>query len=244
MDNQTRIWEGYKQFKTLAYVVRSGFGYYGVYPIHPDDLKPRQGRKALPESDLEHVAGMMKLIRLISWYYPEIIPKERLDDYLYGAEIHEMGEVITGDIPDDGTRNEHDKDFLETVEIRRYLSKCAPNEEMGRGMQIYKEMRDKNTEFGRALYFIDKLEAILQGIYYESIGHPGRISFKQNNYGQLSKREKNQREYTNSDRMVDAWSHGFLAKAESLKFEHTDEFFAIILAAIREVRGRPFSWID
>lgn len=244
MDNcNKKIWIGYKNFKDLAYVVRSGFGYYGIYPINPDEMKPKKGRKPLPESDLEHVAGMIHLARLISWYYPEIIPKEKLDDYLFGATIHEMGELLTGDTMDDGERNEQHKDFLETLEIRTYLRQCAPTEEYSRGLKIYEEMRDKKTDFGKTLYFIDKLEACLQAIYYEAMGAPGRISKKEYFYGSISNRDKREREYTGSDKIADTWSHLFVRKAEKLEFKFVNEFLDILETAIQDVRGVSFSWI-
>ena len=245
MDNRNKkIWIGYKNFKSLAYVVRSGFGYYGIYPIHPEDLKPKKGRKPLPESDLEHVAGMIHLARLISWYYPEIIPKDQLDDFIFGAEIHEIGELLTGDTIDDGERNEEDKGILETLEIRTYLRDCAPSEELSRGLLIFEEMRDKKTDFGKTLYFLDKIEAILQTIYYESLGYPGRLSYKENHYGSVSKRDKREREFTGSDKIADNWAYGFVKKAEQLDFKFTHEFFEIMQTAVQDVRGRPFSWID
>lgn len=244
LNNYQKIWKGYYQFKSLAYVVRAGFGYTGIYPIYPNDLKPDKNRKPLPESDLEHVAGMIKLVRLISWYFPEIIPKEQLDDFLFGAELHEMGELLTGDIIDDGVRNENDKDFLEAIEIREYLRNYAPEEEYSRGIKIFKEMQEKKTVFGQTLYFIDKLEANLQAVYYESLGHPGRLSYKEKHYGPLSNRDKRQRNFTGSDKIVDNWTYGFVEKMEKLHFKFAKEFYEIMSAAVQEVRKKPFSWID
>lgn len=244
MDNYQKIWRGYSQFKSLAYVVRTGFGYSGVYSIYPNELKPGKNRKPLPESDLEHVAGMMKLIRLISWYFPDIIPKEQLDDFLFGAEIHEMGELLTGDIMDDGARNENDKNFIEMVEIREYLRNYAPEEEYSRGLKLFKEMQEKKTDFGLTLYFIDKLEANLQAIYYELLGRPGRLSYKEKNYGPLSDRDKRQRNFTGSDKITDNWAYGLIEKMEKAHFKYAKEFYEIMSAAIQETRKAPFSWID
>ncbi len=244
MDANKTIWEGFKEYKKLAYVVRTGFGYCGIYPINPDELKPKKGRKPLPESDLEHIAGMQMLIRLFSWHYPEIVPKDQLDDFIFGAQIHEMGEITTGDTVDDGARDEVKKEVFETFEIRNYLHLTAPKEEAERGIRIFKEMQDKETDFGKTLFFFDKLEAVLQTIFYESMGYPGRLSYKENHYGGISERDKRQRDFTGSDRIADTWSYGFSRRVDKLNFQHADVFKAVVHAAIIDVRKKPFSWID
>ena len=237
------VWKAFSEYKDLELVTRAGFGVCGAYPF---DLKNAvwRGDGPLPaESDLEHTAGVMKLARLVSWKYPEVIPKEKLDDYLFGAEIHEIGERLTGDILDDGTRDSRRKDIEETIDVEAYLSLYAPSLEHERGMRLFKEFRDKSTEFGRTLYCLDKTEAILQGLFYESKKYPCLLRYKQENFGGISDKDKNSIEAVGSDNIVDCWSYGLYKKAGE-KFEHIDVFLEIIQSAVFVVRSTGLTWVE
>lgn len=237
-----QVWLTYKEYKDLELVTRAGFGVCGAYPFDPNNAVWKEGNSLPPESDLEHTAGVMKLVRLIHWNYPDIIPSEKLDDYLFGAEIHEMGERLTGDILDDGTRNEKQKDAEETIEIMAHLHRFAPDEEYIRGMQIYSEFRDKSTEFGRILYCIDKTDAILQALFFELKGQPCLLRYKEENFGGISNKDKQNIEKVCSDNIVDCWSYGLYEKAQHDKYEHIDIFMEIIQSAVYAVRGEPLLW--
>lgn len=238
MSKELKVWQAYREFKELGRVVRGGLGSCGIYPWSPSYPTWQPDHPLPPESDLEHTAGMMKLARLISWYYPEVIGKALLDDFIFGAEIHEMGERTSGDILDDGTRNDAEKDALETKIIETYLN-LAPEPERLRGIRIFGEMRDKTTEFGRTLYCLDKTEAILQAIFYERSGHPGRLDYKLKTFGSLSERDRHSIAAVNTDNISDCWAHAFAERAEREHFEHRAIFLGIIHAAIKETRGVP-----
>lgn len=225
------IWQAYSEFKRLGFVTRSGFGLYGIYPYGEEErsLTPKR------ESDLEHTAGMQNLIRLISFSFPEIIPVTQLHDYLFGAELHEIGEIETGDIPDDGNRNENEKDRIEMLKIKDYLSKL-PEPYRSQGELIFEEFQKRNTTFGQILYCIDKTEAILQGLVYEKHGHPGILK----NKPIVSVSDRIYAKKTDSTSLVDIFALSFFIKSK----DYTDVLFfsKLIETAITDVRGHSFTW--
>lgn len=228
-DNLLSVWESYSNFKSLSTVIRSGFGLYGIYPYNPSDKSPK------PESDLEHTAGMVILIQLLSIYFPEIIPKTQLNDYIFGAEIHELGEILTGDIPDDGNRNEQEKDCIEKQAISNFLSNL-PEPYRSKGELLFEDFQKRSTTFGQILYCIDKTEAVLQGLVYEKSGHPGLLTFKTN----CSPADKEYAKKTSSNNLVDIFALSFFEKAKN--YTNAIFFAKLIDVAVRNVRGRPFVW--
>lgn len=239
------VWQSYRNYKMLAFVPRAGYGSCGIYPYDFDHRKWEAGDEIVrPESDLEHTAGIMHLARAISWHYPEIIPPEQLGDFLFGAEIHELGELIEGDTLDDGTRNDEEKDFFEGNEIRKFLYKYAEYNDYRRGLELYEQMRDKNTEFGQTLYFLDKLEAVLQAGLYESLGHPGLLSEKKRLFGSMSKRDEKYSAAVKSDNIFDTWAYILVVKMKELDYKYANIFASIVTEAAIDIRKKPFSWIE
>ena len=231
IDKFLQLWQAYSEFKQLGFVTRSGFGLYGIYPYGDEEKSITPKR----ESDLEHTAGMQNLIRLIHFFFPEIIPDTQLHDYLFGAELHELGEIATGDIPDDGNRNEREKDRIERLKIRNYLSKL-PEPYRSQGELIFDEFQKRNTSFGQILYCIDKTEAILQGLVYENHGRPGILK----NKPIVSTNDIIYAQKTNSFSLVDIFALSFFEKAK----EYTNIVFfgKLIKTATIDVRGMPFEW--
>lgn len=236
-----RIWEGYKEFKQLRNITRSGFGLCGIYPLEENEEKLENGQ-SLPESDLEHIAGMMNLVFLISMHYPSIIPKEELSDYLIGAMIHEIGELETGDIPDDGIRDEKKKLAIEQGIVCGYLRNSIPSTQVCNFYDIFEDMNEYRTVRGRTLHFLDKLEAVLQALIYEAEGNPGHTTHRKEKYGIYSRKDAQQMENTETDVITDNWAWSLFDSMRQKNYEFAEVIREIVNQAVKDVRGKYFDW--
>ena len=234
----SNIWQAYYQAKNgQTTTIRSGYGLYGIYPF--DMSKPFDYSRS--ESDAEHVIGTEFLARPLAEYFPEIIPYCEQSDYLDMLRLHEMGENVLGDIPDNGNRDETAKDEAEFAYLSMYL-KFYPEAYRSKMLIIFKEMQTKATERGRTLYCIDKTEAILQNLIYERQGRGGDLNKRLTFITEPTTRDKWEYEMTGSSKPADMWSFAFFKKCED--YEHIKVFRDIIVLAAREIRGELFNWLD
>ena len=197
------IWEKYVKFKAgLSAVPRTGFYLAGCYP------KPENKFFDITrgESDLEHVAGTVFLTKLIVDFFPEIIPFWQYGDYVSVLLLHEIGEIETGDIPDDGTRDNEKKDAEEFESLAEYLTGFQSKN----SLNIFRELQQRSRIRGENLYMIDKLDAIFQGLIFEMNGHGGTLGVKKTVVGTLSERDRKLSEMVGTGDLVDIFAASFL----------------------------------
>lgn len=238
-----KVWQLYKTAKEgQTTTIRSGCGLHGIYPYdknHPHDF-------TRSESDAEHVFGCIILAMNIMEVFPYLIPVERRYKVIQCLAVHELGENDTGDVPDDGTRDDAKKDADEFEYVREYLSHWGLDSmESANAQQIlkvFREMQEKSTELGRFIYCVDKTEAILQNLIYETEGRTGSFEVKKKFVKEMSERDRMEVEATKSDKVADNWAYGFYIRYRNL--EYFDIFFSIIRAAAKDVRGEDFKWLD
>lgn len=234
----SNIWQAYYQAKNgQTTTIRSGYGLYGIYPF--DMSKPFDFSRS--ESDAEHVFGTEFLAKPLAEYFPEIIPYGEQLDYLDMLRLHEMGENVLGDWPDNGNRDEKAKDQAEFAYLSTYL-KFYPDAYRDKMLIIFKEMQTKATERGRTLYCLDKTEAILQNLIYEAQGRGGDLDKRLTFIAESTTRDQWEYEMTGSTKPADMWSFGFFKKCA--EYEHIKVFKDIIIAAALDIRGEPFAWLD
>lgn len=231
-----KIWQTYKFYKAESHVVRSGFGLYGIYAY--DRLVPFVINK--PESDLEHSAGVAMLIHLLAIFCPELIPPAELASFMLAAEAHEIGEVLIGDIPDDGQRDEALKIKQEKAAVAKF-AEALPEVVRADLLKFFDEFDDKSSKRGRILYCADKIEAVLQGLLYESKGLVGDIRCKEH-IVKLSEQDQRGVAKSGSFRLADIWAVHFVEKVR--KYPEAEIFLEILDVAVHDVRGEGFAWME
>ena len=238
MTNAERVWKLYSVAKEgQAPVIRSGYGMYGVYEYDPK--KPFNYDRS--ESDTEHVFGTIVLLKLIMEFYPYLLPKTLYGNFVTCLLFHELGENKYGDIPDDGLRDEENQGEKELEYIKHYVQDW-PHHERRETLEYFTEMQKKNSGVGRFLYFVDKTEAILQNLIYEKQGRAGDFSVKLKNSAKVSEYDKKNSKITESTKPADMWAFGFYEKWHKDKWFSI--FFNIIRAAVIDVRGEDFKWLN
>ena len=229
----TRLINNWMEFKELTLTPRSGYAKYGIYP-DPDPLDYSRW-----ESDLEHTAGLWKLVKLIQQNFPEQFFKYwELQDALEIADIHEIGEKITGDICDDGERDNATLDLVERQFIRETYLVGYSKSTAEHLFELFCQFQNRSTRFGQTMYCCDKAEAMLQGLLYEKQKRGGHLL-----YANAAPLEIEGARVANTDRLVDVWLYSFVKNAK--KYEYFDFFIALIVCAARMVRkvDDPFPWL-
>ena len=236
MNIYQRIWNAYAIFKAgQSHVIRTGYSYYGVYRMPKDGQNDFYRR----ESDLEHVAGFMWLVQQINLFRPDLVSDEDLKMMSLVASLHEIGEVFEGDTPDDGRRNDDDKNTKELMHVVAYCE-LLPEEAKMEALQIFTEFQEKSTPRGRLLYMCDKADGTLQTLLYRMEGREGSPEVKRKLYSRLSVQDCRAIDLTESSEMSDIWALSFAEKCRD--YEGFEFFWNLLLIASMEVRGHGFGW--
>lgn len=239
-----KIWMSYQMFKREAEVPRSGYYLCNIYP-NPNKVLmcPNPGGwdyvrigDVRAESVLEHSAAVAHLVEDIAAWFPELFPDVELAKKI--ALRHDIGEIYSGDIADDG-RPEHDqKEDMEQDVFLEWLF-TQPVDTWEDTFQFYLEFQDRSTPRGQALYAADKLEAILQLLNYEERGWYGDVSLK----NPPTEQDLKSMEMTGASSPTDVWAYHFKTIVwDQLSPEVTLPFICILDSAVTDVRGEWFPW--
>lgn len=232
-----RVWQNYALLKRQSQIMRTGFARLGIYPCAMDGRV--EDRRS--ESVMEHVGGTLILANAISMFCPELLTEMELLRCVRLLLCHEVGEAETGDIPDDGRRNELQKDQAELEAMTRYCRNFSLSYEM-EAVHDFIEFQNKSSPFAQVVYCIDKLEAVLQGLIYEQDGRGGDLSDNAAVVESLSEQDKLYMSRTGSMMLVDNWSAHFFDLVRGFKCAPT--FVKILQAAVEDVRGEWFAWYE
>ena len=241
-------------------VKRIGFQLSGCYGSEAMEESSRPGGgffENRQQSDLEHCAGCMYLIIGLSIFYPEMFtPLSNEEAARYGGERdvfkllirllcdHELGELESGDIASDGTRDEKKKDeseleFVHTV----YKRANSPLEYAGMIGTLFKDMQDKSTPTGNKGFLVDKGEAIDYNLFLETIGKTGWTNIKPN----ITQLDRSAYEITHDWRAADIWTCNMLITTPKLVlFEPTAIILEVIIAfaAYARKEKNPMPWLN
>ena len=218
------IWELYKQAKAQTKVIRSGFADYGVY-----SMEEQTGRG---ESDAEHAYGVAVLAVLLSRFIPNL--NIDLND-IFLALFHDTTENGTGDMPDDGNRDEEEKKRIEKTAYTQTVD-LLPVDYSDLQKIKFSYFQERLGFSGSLMFALDKMEAVLQCLIYESYGKKGDLAAKKN----PSKRDLLHSRLSGSNNMTEIWLYGLL-----LNTPHNEEIFPlfqIAKAAYEDLKKKWPEW--
>ena len=234
-------WKLYEMATEVAMVIRSGSWIYGVYlmPLQDKDFLIDRG-----ESVAEHEHGMAILADAVFRWFKEDAPSDDFYEYaIYSALTHDTGEVVIGDIPDDGLRDEPHKIEAEKLQMEK-LAQHMPVEDRWRFLYTYQcfERRDVDNAGGLGVFLAlcDKFESLLRQVRYERDGHIGHLGA----CGIVSDRDREVSERVGTDYVLDIWSCAMFDRFESLigQVKLFRDMLGILTAAVIDVRGEAFPW--
>jgi len=246
------LYEAYATFMSLANVRRMGFAKCGSNgrPLRRKGLNEitEPFFKMREQSDAEHTFGTMVLAFLLPIFYPDTFTKEDTLAYIATMLHHELGEVVCGDIPEDGTRINASQDKQELSFLKKFLSEYYPREAAEENLTLYRGFLDKNTEIGRNAFLIDKTDAVLYNLFLEQSGRPGSIKWRTEHFGCKTAEgvigDSECAEITKSDLPSDNWLCSLVSNTkEVLTYSDFVIFREIIQSAAYVVRGGEMDWL-
>lgn len=250
-DNLDWIWQTYKNVRAGDLVIRSGFGLCGVYDFYQFRPRAKKPDYRRPESDTEHAAGCIEIARGLMRAFPQIFTTEewlRIFDLL---KYHDLGEIIYGDHPDDGTQNVNEKNSVELKAFKKAIA-YLPDDDAKTLLKDFKSFQklDLGPKRRNPIYNLvsfcklcDKLDAVLHAILYELNSVGGDLAFKEQLCGSLSDRDAYYIILTGTTKIAPNWALHFIDACHF--YPHFAMFFRILEAAVREVEGGKFyDWLE
>ena len=212
------------------------------------------------ESVSAHTNLMLAMIdrALVYTYGAEIQCTE--DGYTYreimeAARRHDLPENVTGDIHDDGDRDEDAKIQAEQ-KFQREFSSLSPNREMDSEPKVLRlliEMEEKSSPTGKLLYTADKAAAPIMALCYDDLKLPP-LRYERDEFMtqrdrkevKLCDREKvlsgNHRSVKKAYYASEMWTMDFLKMRELVQYDETGFFTALIVMYTLQVHDHWYSW--
>lgn len=239
-----KIWEGYQLYASLCAVDRRGYELVGLTSYSTKD-SPNIGdvfdRRG--ESDLEHQAKTAWLCSVFASNFPDYfeMPSRKIPTDVWllvtTALCHDVGEAKTGDIPDDG-RAEHELKNLVELQVFCELAGVFDYVDQEKSINTFRQFQNRDSHIGKALFALDKAEAVLTTIFLAKHGDFGHITFKDT----VTERDEYFMSETRSDSPMDCWAAHLQTVTCDFPVTITDPIYSLIDTAIRDVYGVGFSW--
>ena len=237
------IWNAYRFYAGTGLVMRKGYEHSELARKTEMPFPVAEGFFERGESVLEHQAKVAFLSSVFMENYPEFFRGEHGYEGMSYAILtalfcHDIGEVLTGDIMDDGNPAHAAKDKIESEAFKKLMLAHGRNgKEISR---MFREFQDKNTHVGKAMYALDKVEAVLNLLYLEQYGCYGRLDKKEfpTAMDRYFMRE------TETVCTTDCWAAHSRALMQGFPEEITEPVFNLLQTAVMDVRGGSFPWWD
>lgn len=202
MNREKIFWDKFCWLTDLCLTSRIGFGLLGYY----NELEAQFAAIARPESDAEHCFGVLAMTYLFQAIYKVGADDEVEAKYLYDTLLlHEIGERVINDVPDDGSRDNAEKDKIELQLMDRFTDDLVP-EAKHKTMSLFKSFQ-RCDNFA---YLMDKFHFVMKQLWCCSHGIIGRMSDKAAQ-GKLSEQDLMFMDLTDSDLAVINTAAHFLA---------------------------------
>lgn len=241
-----RIWRGYQTYASCTSVIRKGFELMGATNIINDELDLKSTFMRRGDSTLEHQAKTAWLASAFMSNFPDFFGKNitcetspEVWTYLTTALCHDAGEAIIGDIPDDGNPLHDAKDAAELEAFQDLIYAFSFFDRKGL-LKVFKSFQKKDSHPARAIFALDKTEAILTNLMLEKCGIYGSIKVKNN----PTERDLHFAEVSGSDLAADIWGAQMLTQFKGFPQEITQPVCELLNVAAKDVRGKYFSWLN
>lgn len=160
--------------------------------------------------------------------------------------IHDLPENDTGDMPDNGTRDEQQKLKKDSQYFDSFLGLYDSSEAKACShiKRLLKEMDEKSTEEGRIVYLADKTAAIIMMLCYDNLGlypfaRPGDKDVSDINRAEMKFCEI---KYRDGFLLSEVWTNDFLFARELTRYDDTGFFTALIIMSTLHVHGKWYEW--
>lgn len=202
------------------------------------------------ESDGAHTNLMAAIVDRALLYQdtPHVfIPNEyTYREIMEAVRRHDLPENISGDVPDNGDRDElakrtFERSFQDTFSKKTQPIHCATEQKI---IQLLREMDNKSSATGKLIYVADKVSALIITLCYDSIGYSPMLKLSDPS---LSQRDKN--EMSTCDNIIDnaclaseMWTIDYFKERRIVQYDETGFLTAIVIMYTLQVHDYWYSW--
>lgn len=235
------------QIAESSFVPRSYIHYYGISeePLTNESVSAHTNLVlALVEEALDYYYGANFGDPGSKW--PRTIDGYTRREILEAARLHDLPENASGDIPDNGNRDNAAKDreeanyfFDYTRSYPKDKTKFADNV-----MSLLLQMRNQHSPTGRLLYMADKTAALLITLQYDEVSLPPTMEFDNPAASERDKKEMALCDYKDGgrSRASEMWAIDFFKMRRISDQDDFGFFTAIIVMRTLEVNGKWYDW--
>lgn len=230
------LYDNWNEIDELRNVSRQGFLQTKVYGFYGDNEHLELIQRYNVDNDLSHGARVAQMVSDLMDLWPMYYHDVDKACAVRVALNHDIGELVVGDMLDDGCK-EHDlKKNPEYQAVDRYFRRM-PDEVYYRCMDYYNQFSKSDTFLGQSIRLMDKLDFLGKLIKLEGEGMIGKLSNKVN----PSKRDLEFALEIDSDDYVDIVARGLLKIFQDDNFDYrlVQIGVSFLTCALREI-GRPF----
>ena len=223
--------------------------------VTPRSYNSRYG-KFRGKYTMESVGGHTNLVlgivmRALRFYYgPNFTETDdgyTLSEIVEAVQRHDQPEVSTGDIPDNGARDEDAKGRHERA-YHGYYRNLSPERDQdfeARVLGLLLEMNEQSSNTGRLLYVADKISANIITLYYDYVG----IQLLMSPYNMTaSKRDKIEMklcDYAKGQMYYasEMWAIDYFKARRLVQYDETGYFTALMVMCTLLINdGKWYSW--
>lgn len=245
--NAMKVWNGYKVFADTAFVMRSGYHLYGLSRLHFSVDSSVECFYKRGESILEHQAKMAALYDLFISNFPGYFGglseltsnRGRFTWFLSLVSLfHDVGELDIGDIPDDGSKDHAAKDESEFNTFSNFVELGFVKADADPLKCYFSGFQEHRRDTGRALYALDKLEAVLTLAHLEMKGLSSNIDARSD----VTTQDLRYQKFASTSCILDCWAVHLKKSIDSFPDTIKEPVYAVLKAAMNDVRGKFFDW--
>ena len=235
------------QIAESSFVPRSYIHYYGLSedPLTNESVSAHTNLVlALVEEALDYYYGKdfgepgSKWARTIDGYTRREI--------MEAARMHDLPENVSGDVPDNGNRDNEAKDREEAEFYYNYTrSYTRGKTKFGDNvLSLLLQMRNPNSPTGRLLYMADKTAALLITLQYDEVSLPPTMDYNNPLASERDKKEMELCDYKENDkyRASEMWAIDYFKMRRISDQDDYGFFTAIVVMRTLEVNGKWYSW--
>ena len=175
-----------------------------------------------------------------------------VDGYSYreimeAIRLHDLPENITGDLPDNGGRDEDEKRFQEAKYLKDYLDTYPDmaNTTRSSALDLLGHMDNRDTATGKLIYLSDKVAALMVTLCLDYLEKPPMISKDSIYASERDHQEMEMCDFSLDQHVFKAsemWAIDFFVIRELVKFDEDFFFTALIVMATLMVNDKWYSW--
>lgn len=171
-------------------------------------------------------------------------------EIMTAVRLHDLGENKYGDIPDNGARDDAEKDRRELEYIKHYIVTFAADDEIFgyNVLRLLREMQEKKTPIGRLMYLSDKTAATIVTLCLDLMEDSPMMN-RDSPYASGRDHDemalcdysvtRPEGEYYRASEM---WTVDFFKMRNIVELDNTGFFTALIIMATIMVHGNWYKW--